>query len=71
MVGDEIPEQIASNNDPYYKALEEADKAWAQNKIDVSALEELLGTMLAQQLLNAVKEAAGEDVGPSGVPTLH
>jgi hypothetical protein len=48
-----IPEQIAMNKEPYYKALEEADKAWAQDKVDVSALEELLGDMLAQQLVNA------------------
>jgi Fic family protein len=66
-----IPEQIASNKDPYYNALEEADKAWASQKIDVSALEGLLGDMLAQQLLNAAKEAADEDVASKGVPTLH
>jgi Fic family protein len=66
-----IPEQIASNKDPYYKALEEADKAWTLENIDVSALEELLGDMLAHQLLNAAKEAAGEDMGPSDAPTLH
>jgi Fic family protein len=56
-----IPEQIAAYKDPYYKALEEADKAWAGNEIDVSALETLLGDMLAKQLLNAAKEAAGEN----------
>jgi Fic family protein len=66
-----IPEQIASNKDPYYKALEEADKAWTMQKVDVSALEGLLGDMLAQQLLNAAKEAAGENVGSSGASTLH
>jgi hypothetical protein len=37
----------------------------------VSALEALLSDMLAQQLLNATKEAAGEDLGPTGVSTLH
>ena len=58
-----IPEQIASNKDPYYEALEEADKAWVKNSIDVSALEGLLGDMLAQQLLNAAREAAGESSG--------
>jgi Fic family protein len=58
-----IPEQIASNKDPYYKALEEADKAWTLENVDVSALEGLLGDMLARQLLNAAKEAAGEDLG--------
>jgi Fic family protein len=61
-----IPEQISLNKDPYYKALEQADKAWSDNKIDVSTLEEMLGDMLARQLLNAAKEAAGENV--SGPP---
>ena len=66
-----IPEQIASNKEPYYKALEEADKAWTVEKVDVSALEGLLGDMLAQQLLNAAKEASGEDVGIPGASTFH
>jgi Fic family protein len=57
-----IPEQIASNKEPYYTALEDADKTWATNKMDVTALEDLLGEMLARQLLNAAKEAAGEEV---------
>ena len=42
-----------------------------EKRIDVSALEGLLGDMLAQQLLNAAKEAAGEGVGPSEGPILH
>jgi fido (protein-threonine AMPylation protein) len=66
-----IPEQIAVNKDPYYRALEDADKAWAAGKLDVSALENLLGRMLAHQLLNAAKEAAGEDWGQIGTPILH
>ncbi len=66
-----IPEQIAANKDPYYKALEEADKAWTENTIDVSALESLLGDMLAKQLLNAAKEAAGENQGTEQVSTFH
>jgi Fic family protein len=57
-----IPEQIAANKGPYYKALEDADRAWGSSKIDVSALEKLLADMLAQQLLNAAKEATGEDL---------
>ena len=47
-----IPEQIASNKDPYY-------------------ILELLGTMLAQQLLNAAKEAAGENQGAAEAQILH
>jgi hypothetical protein len=65
-----IPEQIAANKDPYYNALEEADKAWASGKLDVSALEALLSDMLAQQLLNAAKEASGENKS-SGTNVLH
>ncbi len=55
-----IPEQIADDKQPYYKALELADIAWASDRIDVSALETLLSNMLAVQLLNATKEASGE-----------
>ena len=66
-----IPEQIASDKEPYYKALEEADTAWASGNVDASVLEELLGGMLAHQLLNAAREAAGEGLGPSGAPNLH
>jgi Fic family protein len=53
-----IPDQIAANKKPYYDALEEADKAWADNRIDVSALEALLNGMLARQLVEAANQAA-------------
>jgi Fic family protein len=66
-----IPEQIAADKRPYYRALEEADKAWAAGVVDVSALEGLLTDMLARQLLNAAKEATGEDVGSPGASTLR
>ena len=66
-----IPEQIATDKRPYYSALEVADATWASDKVDVSALEELLSGMLAQQLLNAAKEAAGENQSSSGAPLLH
>lgn len=46
-----IPDQIAENKTPYYQALEAADKAWANGKIDLSALKQLLYSMLAQQLV--------------------
>jgi Fic family protein len=59
-----IPEQIAANKEPYYDAFEKADEAWLSDKIDTSGLEELLGDMLARQLVNAAKEATGEDMGP-------
>ncbi len=54
-----IPDQIASDKQPYYDALETADAAWVGDRVDVSALETLLSGMLAKQLLNAAREAAG------------
>jgi Fic family protein len=55
-----IPDQIASNKTPYYDGLEQADKAWKDNnKLDLAALELMLDSMLAKQLLSAVHEASG------------
>ena len=55
-----IPDQIASNKTPYYRALESADDAFTDGRIDVSALEALLGTMLAAQLADVHRQATGE-----------
>jgi hypothetical protein len=56
-----IPDQIASNKEPYYNALEAADIAWSDNRIEVSALESLLSGMLAKQLLGATQSAVEPD----------
>lgn len=54
-----IPEQIAADKSPYYDALEAADSGWkASETLDLSRMEELLKTMLANQLYQAVKSAA-------------
>lgn len=45
-----IPQQIEQNRTPYYKALEEADLAWVAGSINLIAMKELLGSMLAKQL---------------------
>lgn len=55
-----IPEQIAENKHPYYEALEKADFAWSQNKIDVSSMEKLLESYLANQLIDIHKNAVGQ-----------
>lgn len=52
-----IPEQIAENKSPYYRALERADTAFETGLVDVSAMEALLEEKLATQLLQ-VHEAA-------------
>lgn len=54
-----IPEQIVENRQPYYQALDAADAAWAERKIDVSVMEDLLADMLAGQL-GSVLDAAGD-----------
>jgi Fic family protein len=53
-----IPDQIAQDKTPYYKTLEFADMTWKTSAIlDVSALEDMLGNMLARQLIAAAEEA--------------
>jgi Fic family protein len=52
-----IPELIAKNKDPYYQALEAADKANADGKIDLSEMEKLLEGLLAKQLISVIDAA--------------
>jgi len=56
-----IPEQIVANREPYYKALDASDEAWARGQLDVSAMEELLEMMLAKQLLEVHRAATSSD----------
>jgi Fic family protein len=53
-----IPDLIAADKAPYYKALEAADDSWKREIIGVMDMEQMLEGMLAQQLLNATKEAS-------------
>lgn len=55
-----IPDLIAEQKGPYYKALEVADAAWAEGRLDLTALESLLESHLAAQLVSAVEEARGQ-----------
>jgi Fic family protein len=57
-----IPEQIEENKTPYYKALEAADSAWSEGRIDLTDMKRLLGAMLAKQLhaLYEESESGGE-----------
>lgn len=59
-----IPEQIVSNRNPYFDALDAADAAWKDGKLDLSAMEELLGGMLAVQL-KGVYDAASASNTPT------
>jgi Fic family protein len=54
-----IPDQISHDKNPYYRALETADKEWAAKKLDLSALEDLLADLLAEQLASVHDQATG------------
>jgi Fic family protein len=54
-----IPDQIVSNRKPYFDALDAADRAWRENRLDVSSMEELLSGMLARQLMSVYQSAGG------------
>lgn len=54
-----IPELIVQNREPYYKALDAADAAWQNDKVDVSVMEILLESLLAKQLSSVLREASG------------
>jgi Fic family protein len=55
-----VPDQIVSNRNRYFAALDEADAAWAEERMDVSAMERLLAGMLATQLVEFYKSLGPE-----------
>lgn len=60
-----IPDQIVDNRNPYFEALDAADAAYRDGKIDVSKMEELLGSLLANQLAGFYQAAGGKLPGAS------
>ena len=52
-----IPDQIASDKNPYYRALEDADKAFSAGQVDVSKAEALVEVLLANQLASVLRAA--------------
>jgi len=54
-----IPEQITQSKQPYYDALEAADKAWTTGALDLSEMEDLLSAALATQLAEYHRTATG------------
>ncbi len=55
-----IPDQIVENRQPYFDALDAADSAWRDGRIDVSKMEELLGALLANQLTQFYRSVGGK-----------
>jgi len=55
-----IPEQISQERTPYYQALEAADQSLAMaGSVDLTAMEMLLSSLLARQLLRVINDAGG------------
>lgn len=54
-----IPDYIVSNRQPYFEALDAADDACAAGWVDVSKMEALISSLLAEQLTHAWEQAGG------------
>lgn len=55
-----IPDQIVSDRRGYFSALDAADAAFKEDRVDVSSMEDLLGGMLANQLASFYKSVGGK-----------
>lgn len=55
-----IPDQIVDNRNPYFEALEAADKAAVCGSYDLSKMEDLIENMLAAQLASVMETATGK-----------
>lgn len=55
-----IPELIVGSRTQYFDALQAADLSWEQKRLDVSAMEELMSNLLAEQLLAVHEVATGK-----------
>jgi Fic family protein len=66
-----LPEQIAADKKPYYEALERADEHWTDGELNLSELEELLDSCLADQLLSAYDDANNPNAEKPQEKKLH
>ena len=61
-----VPDQISRDKNPYYQALELADAAYQNEKnIDVTTMEKLVGSLLANQLASVIRDAQTEQRPPT------
>ena len=66
-----IPDHIVDNRGPYFTALDAADAAWADGRLDLSVMENLLGSLLAKQLTSFYQQAGGQISVPPQLPADH
>jgi Fic family protein len=55
-----IPESIVENREPYFDALQAADHAWLEGRMDLQPMEDLMSSLLARQLVAIHKLATGK-----------
>ena len=55
-----IPDQIVDSREPYFEALDAADLAFKTGQVDVSKMEELLASLLANQLAGFYRAVGGK-----------
>ena len=55
-----IPDQIVENRKPYFDALDAADHACRDDRLDLSKMEELLAALLARQLAGFYQAVGGK-----------
>lgn len=51
-----VPERIRENREPYYLALQAADRAWEAGHYDLSEMEGYLANLLTEQYREAKQE---------------
>ena len=54
-----MPDLIVADRDPYYHALRESDDAWEKGSLDLTEMESLMSSLLAQQLVAIHQQATG------------
>jgi len=60
-----VPDQISRDKNPYYQALELADAAYQNEKnVDVTTMEKLVSSLLANQLASVIHDAQTERPRP-------
>jgi fido (protein-threonine AMPylation protein) len=59
-----VADHIVEKRDDYYAALDAADVAWDEDRLDVSQMETLLDALLAKQLLGVHDDARSSEGSP-------
>jgi Fic family protein len=65
-----LPELVIQHRSDYEDALDLADDAWKEGRVEVSAMEELIESLLAKQLARVYEMASGKALANRRLPLL-